>query len=168
MGARRGYLAEGERVVVRLRTHGKVMIGPAVVLFVVAAVIGLAVGMMPTALEPGGWYVLAALGSVAVAGWVLVPFLRWRSTTYTLTTRRIILRTGLLSRRGHDLPLDRIHDVRSHRSLTDRMLGCGTLLLQTAADADPLVLPDVPEVQHVQRIVSELVFGEDEPQEVRR
>lgn len=142
-----------------LRTHGKALVPPVVVLLVMAAVVGLAVAMMPDSLGTLAPVVLAVLVGAGVVGWVVVPFLRWWTTTYTLTSRRLITRSGILSRHGHDLPLDRITDVTYERSLTDRMLGCGTLQLSTASDTEPLVLPDVPDVGQVHLMMTELIFG---------
>ena len=75
-----------------------------------------------------------------------------------MTTRRIITRRGLITRTGHDLPLNRINDVTYERGLLDRILGCGTLVLSTAAD-DPLTLPDVPHVEQVHLQMTEVLFG---------
>ncbi len=66
---------------------------------------------------------------------VLVPFLRWWTTTYTFTdARRLITRSGILSRRGHDVPLNRISDISYDKSLLDRLLGCGTLVVSDASE----------------------------------
>lgn len=159
MGVPRRLLGEGERVVVQLRTHGKALVAPVLALLVLAGVTGLAVALMPESLVPAGWLALAALVAAGVLAWVVVPFVRWRTTTYTLTSRRLITRRGILSRHGHDVPLSRIVDVSYERSLPDRVLGCGTLHLRTASEAEPLVLPDVPDVARVHLMLSELVFG---------
>ena len=91
---------------------------------------------------------------------VLLPFLRWLTSTYTITDRRIITRKGIINKVGHDLPLRRINNVNYERSLTDRMLGCGTLILETAA-GQPLTLPDVPKVERVHVAITELLFSDD-------
>ena len=39
------------------------------------------------------------------------------------------------------------------------MLGCGTLPVQTAADAGPVVLDDVPDVEDVHVAMTELIHG---------
>ena len=56
------------------------------------------------------WIVLA-IAVVVFARWVLVPFLRWLTTEYTVTNRRLITRSGILTRKGHDIPIPRISDV---------------------------------------------------------
>ena len=102
-----------------------------------------------------------ALAAAALAAWVVAPYLRWLTTTYTLTDRRIITRRGILHKSGHDLPLSRINNVAYERSLLDRMLGCGTLILTTAAEA-PVALHDIPDVEGVHVLMTELLFGDDQ------
>jgi uncharacterized membrane protein YdbT with pleckstrin-like domain len=95
-----------------------------------------------------------------VAVWLIVrPFLRWLTTTYVLTTHRLITRRGVLHRVGKDLPLIRVNDVSYDQSLADRMFGCGTLVVQTAGENGTIELVDVPDIRHVHGMLSELLFG---------
>ncbi len=93
-------------------------------------------------------WVLVAVG---VVWYVLRPFLVWASASYTFTDRRLITRTGVLTRRGHDIPLSRISDVASELGLVDRMLGCGTLIISDASTHGSVRLPDIPHVEDTQR-----------------
>ena len=150
-----------------MRTHGKAMFLPAVWLILIAGLLGLAIGFMPASWNPWGTYVVAAVGIVALIMAVLVPFLRWQTTTYTMTDRRIITRRGIISKTGHDLPLRRINNVAYERSFTDRLLGCGSLVFTTAAET-PVTLPDVPDVERVHVQMTELLFGTPDEIEIDR
>ncbi len=167
MGFPRRWLGDGEHVVLHLRTHAKAMIAPAVVLILLGAAAGVGAALLPIELQPWGWLGIAVVVVVAFVPLVLVPFLRWRTTTYTVTNRRIITRRGILNQTGHDLPLIRINDVSYERSLTDRLLGCGTLHIRTASEQGPVVLPDVPEVESVHVEITELLFESTNPRFVR-
>ena len=90
---------------------------------------------------------------------ILVPWIKWITTTYTVTTKRVITRSGIIKRTGHDLPLTRISDIQIEKDFDDRIFGCGTLALQTSAD-DPLLLRDVPKVETVQVEISNLIFND--------
>jgi uncharacterized membrane protein YdbT with pleckstrin-like domain len=158
MGYPRRLLGADEYVVVHTRTHAKVLVGRAVLLILFGALTGAGLAAMPTSTRPWGPGLVLALGLFLVVSAVLRPFLRWWTSTYTLTNHRVITRVGILARSGRDLPLDRVNDVSYERSLTDRMLGCGTLHVQTAADLGPVVLPDVPDVQDVHRAMTELMY----------
>jgi uncharacterized membrane protein YdbT with pleckstrin-like domain len=102
--------------------------------------------------------VVTALAVAVMIPVYLMPLLRWRTTTYTLTTHRLITRTGIINKSGHDVPVARITNVAYGRSLTDRLFGCGSLVFTTSAEA-PVVLHDIPKVEEVGVAVSNLLFG---------
>jgi uncharacterized membrane protein YdbT with pleckstrin-like domain len=95
-----------------------------------------------------------------------IPVLRWQTTTYELTTRRLRLRRGILSRSGRDFPLIRISDVSFTHGLIDRLLGCGQLIVESAGEHGQLVLNEIPRVEMVQATLFQLV--EDEQQRLAR
>ncbi|GAA3607021.1 PH domain-containing protein [Microlunatus ginsengisoli] len=152
-------ISADEHVVVRTRTHAKVLVWPAVGLVVLGGLIGSGAAIVPGGFRPAGQVVVVCLGLLVVVWLVLRPFLRWATTTYTLTTHRLITRRGILHRSGKDLPLIRVNDVSYDQSLVDRMFGCGTLEVQTAGENGTIALVDVPDVEHVHAVMSELLFG---------
>jgi uncharacterized membrane protein YdbT with pleckstrin-like domain len=155
----RRLLNEGEHVVVSTRTHVKALLGPALWLILVAGVAGYASSFPTGRAEP---LLLAVIWGLAlvVAIWLVVkPFLSWLSTTYTVTERRLITRTGILSRRGHDIPVPRISDVAYEHGLVDRLLGCGTLVISDASEYGRVRLSDIPHVEQVHLRISELLHG---------
>ncbi len=81
----------------------------------------------------------------------------WLTATYTITTRRLITRHGVITRRGHDIPLTRISDVAYEKDLIDRLLGCGTLVISDASTHGQVALPDIPRVEDVQRKLNDLL-----------
>jgi len=164
MGLPRKLLGEEEHVVLHLRTHAKKLFLPALVLIVLGGIVGVALALLPAATQPIGGIVVAVLAVILFVPLVLVPFLRWWTTTYSVTNRRIITRRGILNQTGHDLPLIRINDVSYERSLSDRMFGCGSLMIRTASEQGPVVLPDVPDVEHVHVEITELLFNSTNPQ----
>ena len=166
MGLPPELLGAGEVEVLSLRTHVKALFMPAVVLVLVAVAVGISYAL-PANVQPWASWIVLLVGLVAFVFWVLVPFLRWATTTYTFTNRRIITRRGIINKSGHDLPLTRIVNVAYNRSLSDRIFGCGTLALTTAADA-PVTLDDIPDVERVHVMMTELLFGGDQPRSVPR
>ena len=154
-------LSEGERSVLLLHPHWKTILGPTLVLIVL-----LVAGVAAELFIPGGSYqgpARVAAGVVAIAlalVWFGIPFLRWQTTTYELTTRRLRLRRGILSRSGRDFPLIRISDVSFSHGLIDRMLGCGRLVVESAGEHGQLVLTEIPQVEKVQATLFQLVEDE--------
>ncbi|MDQ7991525.1 MAG: PH domain-containing protein [Propionicimonas sp.] len=160
MGLPAKFLGADEVEVLHLRTHGKALVAPTLVLLVVAVASGIGLAAIPPSWQPWAGWAEFALAGIVLLAWVVVPYLRWLTTTYTLTNRRIITRRGIIHKTGHDLPLSRINNVSYARSLLDRMLGCGTLVLTTAAEA-PVELDDIPDVERVHVLMTELLFAQD-------
>ena len=152
-------LSADEHVVIHTRTHVKAMILPTLAFVLIAAAVGAGAALIPREARPIGQLAIAALGVVLVIWLVLLPFLRWQTTTYTITNRRLITRSGIVNKIGKDLPLNRINEVSYERSLLDRILGCGSLNVQTAAEDGTIVLRDVPDVEHLSREITQLLFG---------
>ncbi len=119
-------LSEGERFVLRLHPHWKTLLRPFFLLAVIAAAAIALLVILPTghnlAAARIGIGVVALLAAIV---WFVVPLLRWKTTTYELTTRRLRLRAGILTRTGRDFPLLRISDVSFSHGLLDRLLGAG-------------------------------------------
>jgi len=154
-------LSEGERTVLLLHPHWKILLRPTLVLLlVVVAAALLAVAIPPGSQGDLGRIAVGVVAVAAVVAWFAIPFLRWQTTTYELTTRRFRLRYGILSRTGRDFPLIRISDVSFSHGLIDRMLGCGRLVIESAGEHGQLVLNEIPSVEKVQATLFQLVEDE--------
>ena len=160
MGISQKLLSDGEHVVLSVRTHPKALIGPVALLILVVAAVITAAMFAPD----NSMVVVVALVAAAtvVAVWVVIPFLRWMTSTYTVTNRRLSTRHGILTRTGRDIPLFRINDVAYEKGLIDRLLGCGTLVISDATEKAGVVLPDVPNVERVHLQISDLLFTNDD------
>ena len=159
MGISKKLLADGEHVVLSVRTHVKALIGPTAVLILVMAAVITAVTLRSESTVA----VIAAVVAVPVlVVWVLIPFLRWLTSTYTVTNRRLITRHGILTRTGRDIPLFRINDVAYEKDLVDRILGCGTLIISDATEKAGVQLPDIPNIEQVHLQISDLLFANDD------
>lgn len=154
MAIDKDLLNEGESIVIDTRTHPKALLLPILALVVLLAV-GTVVQRMidQDVVHLVVWIVVA----VGVVWFVLRPFLIWLTATYTITTRRLITRHGVITRRGHDIPLTRISDVAYEKDLIDRLLGCGTLVISDASTHGQVALPDIPHIEQVQRDLSDLL-----------
>jgi membrane protein YdbS with pleckstrin-like domain len=154
-------LSEGERFVLQLHPHWKTLLRPFFVLAVVVAAAIAALILLPPRSDLAA--VRIAIGAVALVLaiiWFLVPLLRWKTTSYALTTRRLQLRSGILTRAGRDFPLIRISDVSFSHGPLDRLLGCGRLVVESAGEHGQLVLTEIPSVERVQATLFQLVEDE--------
>jgi uncharacterized membrane protein YdbT with pleckstrin-like domain len=158
VGFPESVLTKEERVVSHLHPHWKALIRPIFVVLVAIAAVVVAAVFLPTA----GWstaalYGVGALALVAVATLAFWPWLVWRTTHYVFTNERVILRTGVFSRTGRDIPLGRVNDVSFSHGIIERMLGCGTLTIESAGERGQVVLADIPHVEKTQSVLYELV-----------
>jgi uncharacterized membrane protein YdbT with pleckstrin-like domain len=99
--------------------------------------------------------VLAGAGILVVL-FCLVPWLRWLSRGYTITTRRTVVRSGMLVRERRELLHSRASDVTVRSSPWQSMVGSGDVLVGTRGE-DPLVLKDVPSAKLVQATLHDLI-----------
>jgi uncharacterized membrane protein YdbT with pleckstrin-like domain len=158
--ASEGSLTEGEHLVMQLHPHWKTVLRPILILIVVVAAALALLIPLSSHRNSGVALAIGAVAVVAIMLWSMIPLLRWRTTTYELTTRRLRLRSGILSRSGRDFPLIRISDVSFSHGLIDRLLGCGRLVVESAGEHGQLVLNEIPTVEHVQAMLFQLVEDE--------
>jgi uncharacterized membrane protein YdbT with pleckstrin-like domain len=164
--AREPSMAGDEQPVLLLHPHWKTLIRP-----VLVAVLVVAIALVAEAL-PSGSDAAAIRGAVGVVAvlflmvWLIAPVLRWRTTTYELTTKRLRTRFGVVTRHGRDIPLTRISDVSFQTGVLDRLLGSGRLVVESAGEHGQIVLRDIPHVEEVQATLFSLV--EDEQRRIDR
>ena len=154
-------LTQDERLVLLLHPHWKTLIRPFLVAVIVIVIALIAEVLIPSnsaaAVER---LVVAAVAILAVMLWLIVPVLRWRTTTYELTTRRMRVRSGVVTRHGRDIPLARINDVSFEKGLLDRLLCSGRLVVESAGEHGQILLDDIPRVEFTQATLFRLVEEE--------
>ncbi|MGH8966228.1 MAG: PH domain-containing protein [Actinomycetes bacterium] len=142
-------LVEGEQVVVHKHPHWKMLVVPVLVLLVVVGVTCfLAALVSAQSWAPWAWLGLAVAGLALVGRYTVVPAVRFRTTHFVVTDRRVLVRDGVFTRHGIDIPLRRISEVRFRRGVLERMLGAGTLVIESDSDGQ-LEFDDVPGVHRV-------------------
>ena len=155
-------LAQDEEVQFELRPHWRALLLPVIALMVLAAAAAYLAARLgawfpdPPVLTLGLRLGVIAVAVVLAVPLALVPLARWMSTLYTFTDRRIIVRNGLVTRYGRDMPLSKVNNVSFSQRLAQRVLGCGTLTVESGSEHGMLVIADVPDVQRVQREVYRL------------
>jgi len=164
---KQSMLAAGEEIVFRAHSHWKNIFWPVVLTVAVGVLVALALLEWLPSPEEQAWQRWAV---VVVAVLVVLPFgiwpvIAWLASTDTLTTRRLVSRSGVFTRTGRDIPIDRVHSVSYRRSLLDRMLGSGTLVVQTAGDDSDVELHDVARIHKRMLQMQELILDAQIPAE---
>ncbi|WP_084103248.1 PH domain-containing protein [Demequina sp. NBRC 110056] len=167
MGYPEDLLAPNERLLLHRHQHWKVLIGASLwlIVIVVAAVFGF---IWASGLEGVGGTVATgavAIAAVALLGWLsLAPLVRWATTHFVITNRRILFRTGVITRTGIDIPIARIASIQFRHGIIDRIFRTGTLIIESASD-DPLEFDDIPEVEQVHSMLYNELW--DDPHDTR-
>jgi uncharacterized membrane protein YdbT with pleckstrin-like domain len=76
--------------------------------------------------------ILVGIVAIAWAVWLGLKYLQWRMTYFVVTSRRVIYRSGVISKRGVEIPLERINNINFHQRLIDRIIGAGDLDIESA------------------------------------
>jgi uncharacterized membrane protein YdbT with pleckstrin-like domain len=146
-------LSSGEHVVIHKHPHWKMLLFPVFWLLVVVAIGTYLAGLVvDQSWAPVAWVALAVVGVVLIMWLTLTPLVRWRTTHFIITSERVMAREGVFKRTGLDIPLSRVNSVRFEHSLLDRVLGCGTLIIESASD-EPLEFDDIPSVERVHSLL---------------
>jgi len=138
-------LTEGETVVREFRPHWKVLILP--VLSTIAMIVVVILLTSWDWLDARPTIRLIVLGIVVLV-WLVYAgsrVLNWRFTQYVLTTERLIVRTGIISKHGKEIPLENINDVGFSQGPIERTLRYGDVLIESAGEHGQSVLADIPD-----------------------
>ena len=147
-------LNDNETVSVDLHPHWWFLAAPAIA--IVAAIVAGVVTLVATEGDStwrtvAGWATIVAI--VASACWLLGRYGRWLTTHFVITNRRVIFRTGLLTKRGIEIPIDRVNTVYFHQSIWERVLGVGDLLIESGGETGQQRFTDIRQPDRVQRVL---------------
>jgi membrane protein YdbS with pleckstrin-like domain len=142
-------LLDGEVVALDLRPHWWFFAGPLAAAVPVFALLFGATQLSGDVHDAAllAWGVLA----LAWAVWLGARLISWQTTHFVVTSERLVFRSGILSKHMRDIPLDKINDLASSRSLFERLLGSGDLLIESAGERGMQTFSDIPHPDAVQQ-----------------
>lgn len=160
------YLLETERRVIRVRRHWACLVWDFME----------AVGLMAGAVMLS--YLLPADAAIVqnilwYAGlFVLLRFtyqvLDWYVERIVVTDKRFMITEGIFTTSVQMMPVTKVTDLTYHRSIPGRMLGYGTLVVESAGQIQALNrIEYLPNPEEVFDAISSLVFGEKKAQQER-
>ena len=145
-------LSPGETVRLEFRPHWqRIIIPTAITIAIIAAEVAVIV-LLEDAVR---WISLAVLAVLWLAT-ALPRYLDWWFTRYVVTDERVIVRSGVLARRGKEIPLEVINDVAFSQSVLERMVRSGDLLIESAGEQGQSRFTDVPHPEEVQSQIYQL------------
>lgn len=158
MGFPENVLAKDERVVKSLHPHWLTVFLPTVFGIIV---LGLGIFLLTiTRNDNTGMilnWVIIGVGIILLIAFVVVPYLRWRTTHYVVTSHRVMVRKGILAKNGKDIALSKITDVSFSQTFWDRIISAGTLNVESAGDSPDESFNNIPHSNDVQQLINHLV-----------
>jgi uncharacterized membrane protein YdbT with pleckstrin-like domain len=85
------------------------------------------------------------------AVWLGLEYLSWNFTHFVVTSDRVIFRTGVLSKRGVEIPLERVSNINFHQKIWERVIGAGDLEIESAGRDGQSTFNDVRHPEAVQQ-----------------
>lgn len=149
-------LVPGETIVYRARYHW-IYYRTTLVLLLVAAVFGLWWWVAGNSLEDATtssiFGNLGLLFLFAAGAHFVVRRIRASADEYVVTNRRVIRKYGLVAREVEQALLDRIQDITLRQGVIARLLGYGTVVLETASETGRLTFPDIADPESFRKAV---------------
>ncbi len=152
------YLLPTERRVIRVRQHWASMLKHlgSTAAFLVVLVVAQANLPESVVVDNVAFY----LGLVAVLRFTVLTILWWIERI-VITDKRVMLAEGIITHNVGMMPLAKVTDLTFRRSLGGRVLGYGTLIVESAGQIQALnKISYMPRPEEIYEALSELVFGE--------
>jgi uncharacterized membrane protein YdbT with pleckstrin-like domain len=145
------FLTEGESVIREFRPHWRLLIVPFSWTLLFAAGVILT-WIYPPDASTFDWVATGVIG-VLFLRLGLYPFITWWFTHYVLTNERLIRRSGILSRKGKEIPLENINDMSFSQTILERVLRSGDLLIESAGEQGQSRFTDIPQPEAFQSLI---------------
>jgi uncharacterized membrane protein YdbT with pleckstrin-like domain len=157
-------LHEREHQVITVRMHPAVLLAP--VGLALAGLVG-AVVLNGSALKhQGGTMAIVWIAWGILALWALWRVANWAIEYFVVTSRRMILTSGVLTRKVAMMPLTKVTDMSFQRSLGGRLFGYGEFIIESAGQDQALRnIPFIPYPEQLYVEVCKLLFPDEETRE---
>lgn len=150
VASHRKHLNEGEVLVLDLHPHW-IFLAPSVATLVVSVILGIWVMTMGDGNPKKILSVVVGASVLAALVWFGVRYAKWVTTEFAVTNHRIMSMTGIFTKKGIQIPLERINTVEYSRTIIERMLGAGDLTIESASDGGRQEFEDIRRPDEVQR-----------------
>lgn len=126
-------LSQDEKVALDLRPHWW-YIAPAAAYLAIAAIVGiLALAGDENAFLNALKFVAGIAVLITLANFA-IRYAKWQTTNFVVTDERVISRSGVVAKKGIEIPLDRINTVFFQQSFFERLIGAGDLGIESAGE----------------------------------
>lgn len=151
MGYPKRLIGEGEELALDLRPHWWYFSKHILTAIPLAALVVFFVVVNDDSTGTDALGIIVGVLALVWALWLFFKFLEWTRTYFVVTSDRVIWRTGLLARHGVEIPLERVNNINFHQGIWERIIGAGTLEVQSAGEEGTSRFTDVRHPDGVQQ-----------------
>lgn len=124
-----GLLTANEKILFETRLSWVLFVKYGIMAIFVTA--GVATILITLATPP--WIVIAAI-LACLAGGAALPWFTFKCTEFAVTTRRVIMKSGIISRNVFEMRLQKIESIDLVQSIGGRFLNYGTVVVHGTGD----------------------------------
>jgi uncharacterized membrane protein YdbT with pleckstrin-like domain len=146
----RRLLIEGEELILDLRPHWIALIMPGVATVATVAVMLVLYSTFDEGILDT---VVGIAGGLFLLAYPVRKVVDWLTSHFVVTSDRIIHRRGFIAKYSMEVPLEAINDVRFDQGILDRIIGAGTLVVQSASEAGRQVFDHIRKPEEVQKTI---------------
>ena len=152
------YILPTERRILRVRAHWFLLLRDIAesVLAMVALILLQSYLPSSTMVNTLTWY-----GGVVVVARLTILVIDWWVERIVITDQRVMMSTGIITQRLAMMPLRKVTDLTFQQTVLGRMLGYGTMVVESAGQIQALNrIEYMPKPDEIYEALTEMIFGE--------
>jgi uncharacterized membrane protein YdbT with pleckstrin-like domain len=152
------YILPTERRILRVRAHWFLLLRDIAESGLAMVALILLQNYLPssTVVNTLTWY-----GGVVVVARLTILVIDWWVERIVITDQRVMMSTGIITQRLAMMPLRKVTDLTFQQTLLGRMLGYGTMVVESAGQIQALNrIEYMPKPDEIYEALTEMIFGE--------
>ncbi len=142
-------LVPGEELVLDLRPHWIALLLPTLATLGVVVVGFWLISKFDGSVN---WVILVVMAILLIA-YPIRRLVWWLTSYFVVTSDRLIHREGWIAKHSMEIPLEAINDVRFSQGVFERIIGAGTLIVQSASEAGREEFKAIRDPEDVQKTI---------------
>jgi len=152
------YILPTERRILRVRAHWFLLLRDISESALAMVALMLLQTYLPssTVVNTFAWY-----GGVVVVARLTILVIDWWVERIVITDQRVMMSTGIITQRLAMMPLRKVTDLTFQQTVLGRMLGYGTMVVESAGQIQGLNrIEYMPKPDEIYEALTEMIFGE--------
>jgi uncharacterized membrane protein YdbT with pleckstrin-like domain len=152
----RRLLADDEKLILDLRPHWIGLVMPLLETVLILVAVILALVYLPDSAPTWTRWIIVLAGVVLFVAQPVGRVLAWASSHFVVTSDRLIHRSGWFAKRSMEIPLENISDVRFTQGVLERLIGAGSLVIESPGEFGQETFDEIRGPERVQKLIYEM------------